>query len=116
MPAALGGKVNESLSKTFAFKGPDGLTDAGARSAPSIFFRPRVTSVLTRSATLCSERSAYDICRPLSCKHEACYKRLMYSQPKKQQEQCGPLMQEWKDCFARELQRLQGELAARRGT
>ena len=51
-------KVNETLSKTMSYKGDDGLSDA--------------------------ERQAYEVCRPLSGKHEACYKRLMYAQPKKQ--------------------------------
>ena len=77
MPVA--GKVNESLSKTMSYKGPDGLTD--------------------------DERRAYETCKPLSCKHEACYKRFMYSAPKRQQEECGPLMQEWRACFKEALAR-----------
>ena len=72
-------KVNETLSKTMSYKGDDGLSDA--------------------------ERQAYEVCRPLSCKHEACYKRLMYAQPRKQKEQCGPLMADWKACFDEELQK-----------
>ena len=72
-------KVNETLSKTMSYKGDDGLSDA--------------------------ERQAYEVCRPLSGKHEACYKRLMYAQPKKQKEQCGPLMADWKACFDEELQK-----------
>ena len=68
------GKVNESLSRTLAFKGDDGLSDA--------------------------ERKAYDKCRHLSCLHEACYKRYMYSPPAKQKEKCGELMDNWKSCFA----------------
>ena len=47
------GPVNETLSRQFSVA-DDGLSDA--------------------------ERSAYDHCRPLSCKHEACYKRYMYVQ------------------------------------
>ena len=60
------GKVNETLSKQFSYKGDDGLSDA--------------------------ERHAYEACRPLSCLHEACYKRYMYSPPQKQKEKCGALM------------------------
>jgi hypothetical protein len=71
------GKVNESLSHTMAYKGSDGLSDI--------------------------ERKAYEKCRELSCKHEACYKRFMYSAPKKQQQECGSLMRDWKHCFAEEL-------------
>ena len=67
------GKVNETLSKTFSYKGDDGLTDI--------------------------ERQAYELCKPLSCKHEGCYKRFMYSDPKKQKEKCGPLMAEWRACL-----------------
>ena len=67
------GPVNETLSRQFAVSGDDGLSDA--------------------------ERAAYDHCRPLSCKHEACYKRFMYSSPAKQRENCGPLFEEWKRCF-----------------
>ena len=52
MPAPAG-KVNESLSAAMSYKGPDGLTDA--------------------------ERKAYALCKALSCKHEACYKKFMYS-------------------------------------
>lgn len=78
MPVA--GKVNESLSRAMAYKGADGLTDA--------------------------ERRAYEACRPLSCKHEACYKRLMYAAPQKQRDQCGPLLQEWRACFEEEKKRL----------
>ncbi len=62
MPVA--GKVNETLSKQMSYKGPDGLTDI--------------------------ERRAYEVCKPLSCKHEQCYKRFMYSSPQKQKEQCDP--------------------------
>ena len=69
----LAGTVNESLSRSFAYKGPDGLTD--------------------------QERKAHEICRHLSCRHEACYKQYMYSQPHKQKEKCGPLMEEWNTCF-----------------
>ena len=75
----LAGKVNESLSNAMAFKGSDGLTS--------------------------DERKAYDKCRELSCKHEACYKRFMYSPPKKQQEECGSLMHDWKQCFAEEMKK-----------
>ena len=64
------GPVNETLSRQFAVSGDDGLSDA--------------------------ERAAYDHCRPLSCKHEACYKRFMYSKPAKQRENCAPLFEEWK--------------------
>ena len=67
---ASGAKVNETLSKQFSYRGPDGLTE--------------------------SERHAHEHCRPLSCRHEACY---MYSCPKKQKSECGPLMAEWKECF-----------------
>ena len=67
------GPVNETLSRQFAVSGDDGLSDA--------------------------ERAAYDHCRPLSCKHEACYKRFMYSKPAKQRENCAPLFEEWKRCF-----------------
>ena len=73
------GKVNESLSRQLAYKGADGLTDV--------------------------ERKAYAVCRQLSCAHEACYKRLMYSSPKRQTEECGPLMSKWKDCFADEMKK-----------
>ena len=66
------GPVNETLSRQFSVA-DDGLSDA--------------------------ERAAYDHCRPLSCKHEACYKRYMYSKPAKQRENCGPLFEEWKRCF-----------------
>lgn len=52
MPAPPG-KVNESLSAAMSYKGNDGLSDA--------------------------ERRAYDACRPLSCKHEACYKQVCAS-------------------------------------
>jgi hypothetical protein len=79
MPAAVAGKVNETLSKTMSYKGDDGLSDA--------------------------ERRAYEKCKPLSCKHEQCYKRFMYSSPKKQKEECGPLMQDWKQCFEEEMKR-----------
>lgn len=72
-------KVNETLSAQFSYKGPDGLTDA--------------------------ERQSYAECKPLSCKHEACYKRFMYSQPQKQKQECGPLMDEWKACFAEAMKR-----------
>ena len=65
--------MNETLNKQFAYKGPDGLTD--------------------------SERHAHDTCRPLSCRHEACYKRYMYSSPQKQNAECGLLMAERKKCF-----------------
>ena len=75
----IGGKVNESLSRTMAYKGDDGLSDR--------------------------ERKAYETCKPLSCKHEACYKRFMYSSPQKQKEQCGPLMEDWRACFAEEMKR-----------
>ena len=71
MPS-LPGKVNETLDKQMSYKGDDGLTDA--------------------------ERKAYDTCRPLSCKHEACYKQYMYSPPARQKEKCGPLMEAWKSC------------------
>ena len=64
--------VNETLSRQFSVA-DDGLSDA--------------------------ERAAYDHCRPLSCKHEACYKRYMYSKPAKQRENCAPLFEEWKRCF-----------------
>mmetsp|Transcript_31418 Transcript_31418/g.62792 ORF Transcript_31418/g.62792 Transcript_31418/m.62792 type:complete len:87 (+) Transcript_31418:113-373(+) len=67
------GKVNEGLSKAMSYKGDDGLSDA--------------------------ERQAYDICRSLSCRHEACYKRYMYASPQKQKAECDPLMKEWKQCF-----------------
>ena len=69
-------KVNETLSKTMSYKGDDGLSDA--------------------------ERQAYEVCRPLSGKHEACYKRYMYSSPKKQKEECGRLMADWRQCFTTE--------------
>jgi hypothetical protein len=78
MPA-VAGKVNESLSRTFAHKGPDGLTD--------------------------DERAAYELCKPLSCRHEACYKRLMYKGTQRQKDECGPLMQEWRSCFDEEMRR-----------
>ena len=71
------GKVNETLSKQMSHKGDDGLTAA--------------------------ERKAYEACRKLSCVHEACYKRFMYSQPAKQQRECAPLMDKWKQCFAEEM-------------
>ena len=80
MPAPRG-KVNESLSKAMSYKGDDGLSDA--------------------------ERKAHAICNPLSCRHAACYRRLMYSTPIKLKEECGPLMEDWKSCFARELRRLE---------
>ena len=67
-------KVNETLSKQFSYKGDDGLSDA--------------------------ERRAYEACRPLSCLHETCYKRYMYSPPASQKEKCGELMDQWKECFA----------------
>lgn len=67
------GKVNESLSKTMAYKGDDGLSPA--------------------------ERRAYEACRTLSCIHEACYKRYMYSQPDRQKEKCAHLMEDWRRCF-----------------
>ena len=67
------GKVNETLSAQMSYKGKDGLSDA--------------------------ERKSYDDCKSLSCKHEACYKRLMYADPRKQKEQCGPMMEQWKTCF-----------------
>jgi hypothetical protein len=73
----LAGKVNESLNKTFAYKGDDGLSQA--------------------------ERLAYDACKSLSCKHEACYKRFMYHH-KKQQSECSPLMKEWRQCFKQKLE------------
>ena len=73
------GRVNETLNKQMAFKGADGLSE--------------------------SERRAYEICRQLSCAHEACYKRYMYAQPAKQQKECGPLMDKWKACFADEIAR-----------
>jgi transposase-like protein len=67
------GKVNESLSKTFAYKGEDGLSDA--------------------------ERRAYEECRKLSCLHEACYRRYLYSSPARQEEKCSSLMDNWRQCF-----------------
>ena len=75
----IAGKVNESLNKTMSYKGPDGLTD--------------------------EERQAYAVCRPLSCAHEACYKKFMYSPPEKQKAKCGALMQNWLECFEQELQK-----------
>tara|TARA_B110001452_G_scaffold27226_1_gene21378 strand:+ start:554 stop:814 length:261 start_codon:yes stop_codon:yes gene_type:complete len=77
MPA-LPGKVNESLSAAMSYKGDDGLSDA--------------------------ERRAYDVCRPLSCKHEACYKQYMYSPPARQKEKCAPMMDAWKACFAEKME------------
>ena len=71
------GKVNETLSKTMAFKGNDGLSDA--------------------------ERKAYEKCKHLSCLHESCFKRYMYSSPKKQKDECGPLMDDWRQCYTSEL-------------
>ena len=69
----LAGKVNETLSRTMAYGGDDGLSDA--------------------------ERLAYDRCKQLSCRHESCYKRYMYSPPEKQKRECEPLMAEWRKCF-----------------
>ena len=71
----LAGPVNPTIANQMAFKGADGLTDA--------------------------ERKAYEVCRPLSCKHETCYKRYMYL-PAKQSE-CTQLMNAWKACFAEQL-------------
>ena len=68
------GRVNETLSKQMSYKGDDGLSDV--------------------------ERRAYEVCKALSCKHEQCYKRYMYSPPAKQREKCGALMDDWKACFA----------------
>lgn len=73
------GKVNETLSKQFSYKGPDGLTDA--------------------------ERRAYEVCKQLSCKHEACYKRYMY-QPDKQLG-CKELFADWNACFSQEMDKAQ---------
>ena len=73
------GKVNETLSKVMAFKGSDGLSDA--------------------------ERHAYEKCKHLSCLHEACYKRFMYSSPKKQKKECSGLMADWRECFTSERER-----------
>lgn len=69
------GPINPTLANQMAFKGADGLTDA--------------------------ERKAYEVCRPLSCKHETCYKRYMYL-PAKQSE-CTQHMNAWKACFAEQL-------------
>ena len=68
------GRVNETLSKQMSFKGDDGLTEV--------------------------ERQAYEACNKLSCLHEACYKRYMYSSPETQKEKCGKLIEDWKFCFA----------------
>ena len=84
MPVA--GKVNETLSKQMSYKGPDGLTDI--------------------------ERRAYEVCKPLSCKHEQCYKRFMYSSPQKQKEQCGPLMSQWQACFDEAVNHEKSKVAA----
>ena len=78
MPA-IAGKVNDTLSAQMSYKGADGLTE--------------------------DERRAYAVCKSLSCAHEACYKKYMFSQPAKQKEKCGPLMQTWRDCFEQELLR-----------
>ena len=69
--------INPSLKHMADFKGDDGLKEA--------------------------ECAAYATCQKLSCRHEACYKRYMYSPPGKQKEQCAPLMDEWKACFAAEM-------------
>ena len=74
-PTMVAGPINPTLANQMAFKGADGLTDA--------------------------ERKAYEVCRPLSCKHETCYKRYMYL-PAKQSE-CTQLMNAWKACFAEQL-------------
>ncbi len=50
-----------------------------------------------------AERRAYAVCRPFSCKHEACFSRFMYSSEALRQEKCGPLFAEWKKCFDAEV-------------
>ena len=50
-----------------------------------------------------AERKAYEKCRPLSCIHERCYKRYMFSSPKKQKLKCGKLLDDWKACYASEI-------------
>jgi undecaprenyl pyrophosphate synthase len=72
------GRVNETLSRQHATKGPDGLTEA--------------------------ERRAYAICKHLSCQHESCYKRYLMNM-EKQAKECKPLMQRWRTCFDAEMSR-----------
>ena len=83
-------RVNETLSKQMAFKGDDGLSDA--------------------------ERRAYEVCRPLSCKHESCFKRYMYYHPDKQKDKCGHLFEEWKSCFDAAREQARPERGARSDT
>ena len=52
------------------------------------------------------ERAAYKHCQPLSCEHERCFKRHMYSDPKKQKRECGPLFKKWQACFDKQMQAL----------
>ena len=73
------GPVNKTLGKQMEYKGDDGLTE--------------------------TERQAYAVCQRLSCIHEACYKRYMYVSPQRQQQECGPLMEDWKRCFREETQK-----------
>ena len=73
------GPVNKTLGKQMEYNGDDGLTE--------------------------TERQSYAVCQRLSCIHEVCYKRYMYVSPQRQQEECGPLMEDWKRCFREETQR-----------
>eukprot|EP00283_Hemiselmis_rufescens_P007319 CAMPEP_0173429838 /NCGR_PEP_ID=MMETSP1357-20121228/8437_1 /TAXON_ID=77926 /ORGANISM="Hemiselmis rufescens, Strain PCC563" /LENGTH=79 /DNA_ID=CAMNT_0014394081 /DNA_START=133 /DNA_END=372 /DNA_ORIENTATION=+ len=58
-----------------------------------------------------AERRAYAVCRPLSCKHEACFTRFMYSAEALRQEKCGPLLSDWKKCFEAQMEKFSGEEA-----
>ena len=77
-------KVNESLSKNFAYKGPDKTSEA--------------------------ERKAYEACRPLSAKHESCYLRMLYAKPEKQKSVCGPMLEEWKRCYSSKVKSASGSM------
>lgn len=46
------------------------------------------------------EKLCYAKCQPLSCKHEACYKKWMFFPSDRIERECGQLMKNWKKCFA----------------
>ena len=59
-----------------------------------------------------SERTAYEQCRPISCRPEACFTKHMYSSPKKIKQECEPMMQLWRTCFKTKLDQLQSSPAS----
>ena len=59
------------------YKGEDGLSDA--------------------------ERRAYAVCNPVSCRHAACRRNLLYASEDVLKKTCGHLFKEWEKCFQEQL-------------